>query len=324
MLNDIHIDIMDYIIPAQCSDQEFLQMWVLFEWENKVVVNTNLKAESIYEGPTTANKPQDLVRPIWSADPCAKTVATHLLIIDSKAEHDQLLASKPFMDTIAKNLQNIGAYLGAGARFRNDLPLTEPGTWRNGEGGQFPGTWGTNDPASGGGRCVVMVPSGKFANVKCFLPADISATRDVLCEREQACAIPAGGTAHVGYLGPDNHCYARFSTPEDKPVSRAEAEATCAEGGAHLVAFETIAELQNLTGADLTSGGVWTAARKLACADDKLRWETDGKDINGDAAFWSENEPKLTSGSCVIVGRDRRLAVTACEGTAGVLCEREY
>ena len=43
VLNDIHIDIMDYIIPATCTDQEFLQMWVIFEWENKVVVNTNIK-----------------------------------------------------------------------------------------------------------------------------------------------------------------------------------------------------------------------------------------------------------------------------------------
>ncbi len=43
VLNDIHIDIMDYIVPSQCTDQEFLQMWVSFEWENKVVVNTNIK-----------------------------------------------------------------------------------------------------------------------------------------------------------------------------------------------------------------------------------------------------------------------------------------
>lgn len=43
VLNDIHIDIMDYIVPAQCTDQEFLQMWIQFEWENKVVVNTNIK-----------------------------------------------------------------------------------------------------------------------------------------------------------------------------------------------------------------------------------------------------------------------------------------
>ena len=48
VLNDIHIDIMDYIVPAQCTDQEFLQMWVMFEWENKVVVNTNLKSLNEY------------------------------------------------------------------------------------------------------------------------------------------------------------------------------------------------------------------------------------------------------------------------------------
>ncbi|XP_014251013.1 coatomer subunit beta [Cimex lectularius] len=42
VLNDIHIDIMDYIVPASCSDIEFRQMWAEFEWENKVSVNTNL------------------------------------------------------------------------------------------------------------------------------------------------------------------------------------------------------------------------------------------------------------------------------------------
>ncbi|CAB0015728.1 unnamed protein product [Nesidiocoris tenuis] len=42
VLNDIHIDIMDYIVPASCSDTEFRQMWAEFEWENKVSVNTNL------------------------------------------------------------------------------------------------------------------------------------------------------------------------------------------------------------------------------------------------------------------------------------------
>lgn len=36
VLNDIHIDIMDYIVPASCSDTEFRQMWAEFEWENKV------------------------------------------------------------------------------------------------------------------------------------------------------------------------------------------------------------------------------------------------------------------------------------------------
>lgn len=42
VLNDIHIDIMDYIVPAACSDSEFRQMWAEFEWENKVAVNTNV------------------------------------------------------------------------------------------------------------------------------------------------------------------------------------------------------------------------------------------------------------------------------------------
>ena len=42
VLNDIHIDIMDYIVPASCSDTEFRQMWAEFEWENKVAVVTNI------------------------------------------------------------------------------------------------------------------------------------------------------------------------------------------------------------------------------------------------------------------------------------------
>ncbi|KAL5278654.1 COPB1 family protein [Megaselia abdita] len=40
VLNTIHIDIMDYIVPASCTDHEFRQMWQDFEWENKVTVNT--------------------------------------------------------------------------------------------------------------------------------------------------------------------------------------------------------------------------------------------------------------------------------------------
>lgn len=38
VLNTIHIDIMDYIFPATCTDTEFRQMWQDFEWENKVYV----------------------------------------------------------------------------------------------------------------------------------------------------------------------------------------------------------------------------------------------------------------------------------------------
>ncbi|XP_066265354.1 coatomer subunit beta-like [Branchiostoma lanceolatum] len=50
VLNDIHIDIMDYIVPAQCSDNEFRQMWAEFEWENKVTVNTSITDLGTYMG----------------------------------------------------------------------------------------------------------------------------------------------------------------------------------------------------------------------------------------------------------------------------------
>ncbi|CAH9127755.1 unnamed protein product [Cuscuta epithymum] len=45
VLNDIHIDIMDYISPAVCSDTSFRTMWAEFEWENKVAVNTVIQDE---------------------------------------------------------------------------------------------------------------------------------------------------------------------------------------------------------------------------------------------------------------------------------------
>lgn len=42
VLNNIHMDIMDYIAPASCSDMAFRSMWAEFEWENKVAVNTDI------------------------------------------------------------------------------------------------------------------------------------------------------------------------------------------------------------------------------------------------------------------------------------------
>ncbi|KAG2482342.1 hypothetical protein HYH03_018730 [Edaphochlamys debaryana] len=41
VLNDIHIDIMDYISPAVCADVQFRNMWAEFEWENKVAIATS-------------------------------------------------------------------------------------------------------------------------------------------------------------------------------------------------------------------------------------------------------------------------------------------
>ncbi|KAJ7952035.1 Coatomer, beta subunit [Quillaja saponaria] len=45
VLNDIHIDIMDYISPASCAEVVFRTMWAEFEWENKVAVNTVIQDE---------------------------------------------------------------------------------------------------------------------------------------------------------------------------------------------------------------------------------------------------------------------------------------
>ena len=57
VLNDIHIDIMDYIQPSSCSDSEFRKMWAEFEWENKVAVNTNITSltEFLYHILTSTN-----------------------------------------------------------------------------------------------------------------------------------------------------------------------------------------------------------------------------------------------------------------------------
>ncbi|TFK38623.1 coatomer protein [Crucibulum laeve] len=42
ILNDIHVDIMDYIKPAYCNEAKFRSMWTEFEWENRVNVNSPL------------------------------------------------------------------------------------------------------------------------------------------------------------------------------------------------------------------------------------------------------------------------------------------
>jgi hypothetical protein len=43
ILNDVHVDIMDYIKPAQCTETQFRTMWTEFEWENKVNINSKAK-----------------------------------------------------------------------------------------------------------------------------------------------------------------------------------------------------------------------------------------------------------------------------------------
>jgi coatomer subunit beta len=48
ILNDVHVDIMDYIKPGKCSETKFRAMWDEFEWENKIVVKSNLSSLKEY------------------------------------------------------------------------------------------------------------------------------------------------------------------------------------------------------------------------------------------------------------------------------------
>ncbi|KAL1759385.1 adaptin N terminal region-domain-containing protein [Schizophyllum commune] len=56
ILNDIHIDIMDYIKPAYCNEAQFRSMWTEFEWENRVNV-----------GNSTMSDPRDYLQLVMKA-----------------------------------------------------------------------------------------------------------------------------------------------------------------------------------------------------------------------------------------------------------------
>lgn len=43
ILNEIRIDVLDYISPAYTDDANFRKMWSEFEWENKVIVHTSMR-----------------------------------------------------------------------------------------------------------------------------------------------------------------------------------------------------------------------------------------------------------------------------------------
>lgn len=43
VLNEIRVDILDYIKPSTCTESQFRAMWTEFEWENKINVNVNMR-----------------------------------------------------------------------------------------------------------------------------------------------------------------------------------------------------------------------------------------------------------------------------------------
>ncbi|KAH3684067.1 hypothetical protein WICPIJ_004969 [Wickerhamomyces pijperi] len=48
ILNDVHVDIMDYIKPAKCNEAKFRSMWNEFEWENKINIKSTLPSLKDY------------------------------------------------------------------------------------------------------------------------------------------------------------------------------------------------------------------------------------------------------------------------------------
>lgn len=48
ILNDVHVDIMDYIRPAKTDEESFRTMWNAFEWENKISVKSTLPSLLAY------------------------------------------------------------------------------------------------------------------------------------------------------------------------------------------------------------------------------------------------------------------------------------
>lgn len=48
ILNDVHVDLMDYIKPATTDDETFRTMWNAFEWENKISVKSKLPSLHAY------------------------------------------------------------------------------------------------------------------------------------------------------------------------------------------------------------------------------------------------------------------------------------
>ena len=83
VLNDIHIDIMDYIVPATCTEAEFRQMWAEFEWENKVAVNTPLTDLHEYLASLLKVGKVSLVRVVGKAPPRAN------LTLLSEHQHEE-------------------------------------------------------------------------------------------------------------------------------------------------------------------------------------------------------------------------------------------
>ena len=88
VMNCIHMDIMDYVHPEACSPAKFRAMWVEFEWENKVPVNTDIGDLNAYIEHIAAITNMQLLTPLnTQSDTVCQFLAANLHAKSIFGEH---------------------------------------------------------------------------------------------------------------------------------------------------------------------------------------------------------------------------------------------
>ncbi len=266
---------------------------------------------------------------------------SHIAILNRTGEREALAASPAFLSHLSAGVtggtKNGSAWIGMGYRWLNTSTVTDVSRWFWSEGGLVDSSlWATFYPKAenGGGGPGVGQPDGcgsvngtfQLENHDCD-----GDRRPVLCEREPGCAMRAtgGGPWQIGYQGQNGHCYVRLT----QQTTYENAINLCKNLGAHLAAFETIAEVRALPGVTAGLSDVWTGARRNACpkgnVGDAFVWGTNGAIVPtglDDPGYWVPGEPNNLNGQemCATMTRGHGLNDESCTATFRPLCERDY
>lgn len=266
---------------------------------------------------------------------------SHIAVLTRAGEREALAASAAFAAHLSAGLagttKNGSAWLAVGYRWLTTSSVSDPARWFWSEGGPVDASlWAPTypKPESGGGGPGIGQPDG-CGSINASLQLEnhdcTEDRRPVLCEREPGCAMRAvgGGPWQVGYQGENGHCYLRLT----QQATYDNAANACKNLGAHLAAFETIAELRALPGITSGLGDVWIGARRNACpkgnVGDAYVWATNGAIVPqgaDDPGYWVLGEPNNLMGqeACATMTRNHGLNDEACSVAFRPLCERDY
>lgn len=89
-INEIQIDFINELMPAECSEMDFKKKWAEYEWENKVQVNTNINDLKEFVEHFASVMNVKLMTPINEADQLAGFLVANLYT-KSKFEEDCLI-----------------------------------------------------------------------------------------------------------------------------------------------------------------------------------------------------------------------------------------